>query len=618
MERRLAAVLSADMAGYSRLMEIDEQGTLARLLTHRSELIEPGISKNRGRVIKTTGDGLLVEFQSVADAVRCAVEVQERMKRRNSDVPEERRIEFRIGINLGDIIFEDGDIYGDGVNVASRIEQLAEIGGICVSQAVYEQISDRLEVGFEDLGEKTLKNLSRPVRVWRVVLDGGRRLPQAAGGGPAAGQAVVKPSVAVLPFANMSGEPEQEFFVDGLTEDILTELARHHELFVISRNSTFVYKGQAVNIRDLAQKLGAQYIVEGSVRKAGDRVRVTVQLIDSATDAHIWAERYDRRIEDIFELQDEVTAAIVATLPGRVEASQRDRIARKAPSSLAAYECVLAAKVLHHRSRREDNPEAVRLIERAIALDPDYAHAHAWRGCILGQAWVHGWCEDKDAAFAEVVSELETALALDDNDADVHRILAAISVNRNDLDKARYHQQRALSLNPNYDLVVVQQGEVLTWLGSPEEGIDWIRKAMRLNPHHPERFWSHLGRAHFTARQYTEALEAYMHLSRMDAAQHAFVAACHAWMGDRTAARAHLERILEMDPVFELGAFLGTLHYARDEDLSHLREGLVKAGMQERVTRSGQSPVIPEHDNRSSPDSVRGRPGGSVNIVGEG
>jgi adenylate cyclase len=584
MERRLAAVLAADMAGYSRLMELDERGTLARLLTHRSELIDPGITKNRGRIIKTTGDGMLVEFQSVADAVRCALEIQERMKRRNSDVPEDRRIQFRIGINLGDIIFEDGDIFGDGVNVASRIEQLADIGGICVTQAVYEQVADRVEAAFEELGEKMLKNLSRPVRVWRVHLESPR---QATGGETTAGRTAVKPSVAVLPFANMSGDPEQEFFVDGLTEDIITELARHHELFVISRNSTFVYKGRAVNLREVAEKLGAQYIVEGSVRKSGDRLRVTVQLIDTATDAHIWAERYDRKIDDIFALQDEVTAAIVATLPGRVEAAQRDLIARKPPSSLAAYECVLAAKVLHHRSRREDNIEAQRLISRAVALDPDYAHAHAWRGCILGQAWIWGWCEDKNATYAEMVSELERALSLDDNDGDVHRILAAVSVNENDLVKARYHQERALALNPSYDLVVVQQGEILTWLGLAEEGVEWIRRAMKLNPHHPERFWSHLGRAHFTARQYPEALEAYMHLSKMEVVQHAFVAACHAWLGDQTAAGAHLSRIRAIDPVFNLEKFLSTLHYARDEDRAHMREGLVRAGIEEPLIPAG-------------------------------
>jgi adenylate cyclase len=573
MEHRLAAVLAADMAGYSRLMEADEQGTLARLRTHRIELIDPAIAKNQGRIIKTTGDGMLVEFQSVGDAVRCAAEMQIRMRRRNTDVPEDRRVQFRIGINLGDIIFDEGDIYGDGVNVAARLEQLADVGGVCVTQAVYEQVSDRIEVKFEDLGEKSLKNILRPVRVWRAVLD---EAASAAGNG-ATRRGVIKPSIAVLPFANMSGDSEQEFFVDGLTEDIITELSRRHELFVISRNSTFVYKGQSVNLREIAQKLGAQYLVEGSVRKSGGQLRVTAQLIDTASDTHIWAERYDRKLDDVFAIQDELTAAIVATLPGRVEAAQQDLVARKTPASMAAYECVLAAKVRHHRSNRAENEEALKLITRALELDPDYAHAHAWRGCILGQAWGYGWCADKDATFDQIVREAESAQALDANDADVQRILAAINISRNDLTKARYHQERALALNPNYDLVVVQQGEILTWLGRPKEGADWIRKAMRLNPHHPERFWSHLGKAHFAAREYSEAVEAFMHLSKMDASQHAFVAAAYGWLGDRTAAAAHYAKISKLDSEFTIDTLVATLHYANDADLQHLVDGLKTA-----------------------------------------
>ncbi|MER9175749.1 adenylate/guanylate cyclase domain-containing protein [Mesorhizobium sp. M0955] len=573
MEQRLAAILAADMAGYSRLMEADESGTLARLRTHRIELVDPAIAKNKGRIIKTTGDGMLVEFQSVTDAVKCAVEIQQRMKRRNSDVPQARRIEFRIGINLGDIIFDDEDIFGDGVNIASRIEQLADVGGICVTAAVATQIADRLEIAMEDLGEKTLKNISRPVRLYRVGFDS-PALPEVE-----AKRSISKPSIVVLPFTNMSGDPEQEFFADGLTEDIITELSRHHELFVISRNSSFVYKNRAVNVREVAEKLTVQYLVEGSVRKIGDRVRVTVQLIDTANDAHIWADKYDRKLDDIFAIQDEVTAAIAATLPGRVEAAQRDQLARAKPANMAAYECVLAAKVLHHRSTIADNERARTLIDRAVALDPDYAHAHAWRACILGQAWVHNWCEDRDAVWNNIMAALDRALALDNNDADVHRILAAVNVNNNELTTARYHQERALALNPNYDLVVVQQGELLTWLGRPEEGIEWIRKAMQLNPHHPERFWSHLGKAHFAARQYGEAIEAFMHLSTMDSVQHAFAAACYGWLGDEIAAAAHLGKIRTLDPQFDLESFIATLHYAQESDVQHVREGLLKAGI---------------------------------------
>src|SRR5690606_33592571 len=453
----------------------------------------------KGRVIKTAGDGMLVEFSSVAEAVACAVEIQRRMARRNADVAPGHAIRFRVGINLGDVISEDQDIFGDGVNVAARLQECAEPGGICVSGAVRDQVGDRLGVAFEDLGEQRIKNISRPIRAFRVRLDEPASAAPGPGGRARApfGTVSDKPSIAVLPFVNMSGDPEQEFFADGLTEDIITALSRFRELFVISRNSAFVYKNRPVRIQDVAAEFGVQYVVEGSVRKAGRRVRVTVQLIAAEPDRHVWAERYDRELEDIFAIQDEVTAAIVATLPGRVEAASHDRVGRKPTDNLAAYECVLAGKILHHRSTPEDNAEATRLLERAIALDPKYAHAHAWLACVLGQAWTHGWCADRDATWGRVVEELQTALALDENDSDVHRILGAVNLVHGDHERAMYHQERALGLNPNNDLIVVQQGEFLTWLGRPEEGIEWIRRAMRLNPYHPERYWSHLGRAYF-------------------------------------------------------------------------------------------------------------------------
>ncbi len=486
-ERRLAAVVAADMVGYSRLMEVDETGTLARLKTHRIELIDPAIAKNRGRIIKTTGDGMLVEFHSVADAVLCAAEIQRRMARRNADVSPARWMQFRIGINLGDVIVDENDIFGDGVNVAARLEMLAEPGGICVSGAVRDQVGQRLEdVEFEDLGEQSVKNIARAIRVFRVRLEqDSKPAPEEAKDAAVATAISKKPSIAVLPLVNMSGDPEQEFFADGLTEDIITELSRFHDLLVISRNSTFVYKGKAVKVQEVAREFGVDYVLEGSVRKAGDRIRVTVQLIDAETDRHIWAERYDRDLEDIFAIQDEMTRAIVATLPGRVEAATHDRAKRKTTDNMAAYDCVLAAKVLHHRSTREDNAEAQRLLDRALALDPNYAHAHAWKACVLGQTWVYDWCAEREATLQQVAAELEVALALDDSDSDVHRVLAALNLTRDDHDKAAYHQERALALNPNYDLVVVQQGELLTWLGRPEEGIDWIKKAA--NPFRQQR-----------------------------------------------------------------------------------------------------------------------------------
>jgi adenylate cyclase len=582
VERRLAAILAADMVGYSRLMEADEVGTLARLKTHRLELIDPAIAKNRGRIIKTTGDGMLVEFQSVADAMQCAIEIQRRMARRNADLPAARWIEFRIGINLGDVIVEDGDVFGDGVNVAARLQALAKPGGICVSRAVRDQVQvgDRFEVAFEDLGEQTVKNIVRPIATFRVLLDEADTAG-ARSGQPSAqvGSTPDRPSIAVLPFANMSGDPEQEFFADGLTEDIITALSRFRELFVISRNSTFVYKGKAVRIQEFAGQVGVQYVVEGSVRKAGNRVRVTVQLIDAASDRHIWAERYDRDLEDIFAIQDEVTSAIVATLPGRIEAARIDRAERKPTASMAAYEYVLTGKVLHHRSTREDNEQAQRMLDRAIALDPKYAHAHAWKGCVLGQAWVYGWCEDVEATIAEVGEELQTALALDDNDSDVHRILAAWNLVQRNHDKAMYHQERALSLNPNNDLIVVQQGELLTWLGRPEEGIDWIKRAMQLNPYHPERYWNHLGRAYYAAHRYAEAAEAFARISAPDHAHHAFLAAAFAQMGDAIAATAHADQVVRRAPDFSVQGYLDTLHYKHAADREHHRDGLLKAGL---------------------------------------
>jgi adenylate cyclase len=572
MERKLAAILSADAAGYSRLISEDELGTVRALAACR-DLVAGVITRHQGRVVDMAGDNVLAEFPSAVSAVEAAAAMQAQLETCNGKLPENRRLDFRVGVNLGEVVIDAGRLYGDGVNVAARIEALAEPGGICVSAKVYEEVRRKLDLAFEDLGERALKNIAAPVRVYRVRLSGG------PAGAAQALQRPAKPSIIVLPFTNMSGDPEQEFFADGLTEDILTDLSRFHGLLVISRNTSFKYKGMAVDVRKVAQELGVQYVVEGSVRKAGKRVRVTVQLIDAESDRHLWAERYDRDLDDIFALQDEVTNAIVSVLPGRVEDATRDRAARKPTENMAAYECVATAKTLHHRSTRGGNVRAMELIERAIALDPKYAHAHAWKACIVGQQLTYGWC-DAEAGLRIIEEEAVTAAALDDNDSDVHRILAALRLRQHDYERAVYHQGRALSLNPNDDLIVVQQGEILTWLGQPGEGIEWIRKAMRLNPYHPARFWSHLGRALFGARRYAEAADAVQRIAEPDEFHLAFLAACLAMAGDAARAGEQAQAVLRKNPAFSVRKdYEPTLHYKHEGDLAHHRDALLKAGL---------------------------------------
>jgi adenylate cyclase len=577
--QRLAAILAADVSGYSRLMACDEQGTVTALDAAR-EVFARHIAGQQGRVIDMAGDSVLAVFETAAGAVGAALAVQQEIAERTVGQAEDCRMRFRIGIHLGDVIEKtDGTVYGDGVNTAARLESLADAGGICVSDAIECAVRHRVAASFDDLGEKSLKNLLRPVHAYRLLAAAvpARTAPPVPA--PASRERVDKPAIAVLPLDNMSGEPEQEFFADGITEDIITELSRFRELFVISRNSSFKYKGRPVEVGKFAKELGVQYVVEGSVRKAGNRVRITVQLIDAETDRHVWAERYDRDLADIFAIQDEVTSAIVATLPGRIEAASRDRAARKTTDNLAAYELVLAGKLLHHRSNRADNDQALALLERAIALDPGYAHAHAWKACTLGQRWGYRWCDDRKLLEPMILTELETALGLDDNDSDVHRILAAINLVYEKFDLCLYHQQRALSLNPNDDLVVVQNGEIMSWTGQPDEGAEWIQKAMRLNPYHPERFWGHLGRARFVARRYADAAAALRRCSAPDASLLALLAACEAGRGDGAAAQALAREALASTPPFSPAEYRASLHYRQAQDLRHHLDSLALAGL---------------------------------------
>jgi adenylate cyclase len=578
MDRRLTTIVAADVVGYSRLMEADETGTLAALKERRKAILRPLAAQHGGRLFKIMGDGVLLDFPSPVKAVEFAIDLHRGMDAANDALESSRWMVLRIGINLGDVIVEGADLYGDGVNVAARLQTLAAPGGICVSGMVHEQVASKVQIPFKDIGEPALKNISRPVRAFLASVV---QAPNEMADPLQAARELRKPSIAVLPFTNMSDDSEQEFFADGLTEDTITELSRFRDLLVISRNSSMKYKGQAVNVGDVAKALDVQYVIEGSVRRAGSRVRITVQLIDGETDRHVWAEKYDRDLEDIFAIQDEVVRTIVAILPGRIEAATRARAENKPTSSMAAFECVMAARLLHHRATREDNARATETIERAITLDPRYAHARAWRACILGQAFVNRYCSDRDATWAEVLAELGRAAALDDNDSDVHRISAAIAIAGNEFDKAIYHQERAVHLNPNDDLIVVQQGELLTWLGRAEEGIDWIRQAMRLNPYHPARFWGHLGRALFVARRYTEAIDAINRISPLDAGYHALLAAAQAGNGAADAAANHAAQVLKLSPDFTVTAHFSTLHHRHEADQDHHREMLLRAGLPE-------------------------------------
>src|SRR5262245_42447158 len=412
VERRLRAILAADVAGYSRLTGIDEEGTHIRLREHLRVVFDPSIAEHRGRIVKTTGDGMLAEFRSVVDAVRCAVHVQRGMAERNEGVPPDERIEFRIGINLGDIILDAGDIFGDGVNVAARLEGVAEPGGICLSDDAHRQVRGKLDIAFEDAGEQRLKNIASPVRIYRVRPAGAAATPRPVGALPD------KPSIAVLPFQNLSGDPEQEYFADGTVEDIVTALSRFRNLFVISRNSSFTYKGHAVDVKQVGRELGVRYVLEGSVRKAANRVRITGQLIDATTGAHLWADHFDGNLDDIFNLQDQVTASVVSAVAPKVEQAEIDRAKRKPTESLAAYDHYLRGiAALGSGASREDISEALRSFYKAIELDPDFASPYGMAALCYVPRKVNAWMDDRLKEVAEATRLAQRAIDLGREDA---------------------------------------------------------------------------------------------------------------------------------------------------------------------------------------------------------
>jgi adenylate cyclase len=479
VQRRLAAILAADVAGYSRLMGEDEEGTLAALTGHLSELIEPCIAGHRGRVVKTTGDGLLAEFASVVDAVKCAVAFQEGMSARNAEVPDDSRVAFRIGVNLGDVIVQDDDVFGEGVNVASRLEGLAEPGGICVSGTVFDQIGTKLDLAIDDLGPQSVKNIAAPVRTYRIRIGGAARPP---GDMPTGTPAPDKPSIAVLPFDNLSGDPEQEYFSDGVAEDLITALSRVHSFFVTARNSSFSYKGKPADVRHVAAELGVRYVLEGSVRKAGNRIRLTAQLIDGATGNHVWAERYDREIGDVFDLQDEMTERIVGAIEPAISKAEIQRVRSKRTDSLDAWDLCQRGWWHRYRNRREDYVAALDFFRRALEKDPDFASALAGLADAMSYQVVFSFVADSAAHIDQAIRYGRRAVEIDDQDPVAHLSLGrAYLVGRHYEDGIR-SIQNALRLNPYFAAAQYSLGGAYVVTGRFEEGIDAIRKFMALSP----------------------------------------------------------------------------------------------------------------------------------------
>jgi len=582
MERRLAAILAADVVGYSRMMGADEAGTLTRLKARRAGLIDPAIGQHKGRIFKTTGDGLLAEFASVVDALRCAVAIQQGMQASNAAAPDSERIEFRIGINVGDIVVEDGDVYGDGVNVAARLEGLAKPGGICVSGRVQEDVRGKTDIAFEDAGEQRLKNIDWPVRVYRVRLGDSPEMSHPGLALPG------KPSIAVLPFTNMSGDPEQEYFADGIVEEIITALSRLSWLFVIARNSSFTYKGKAVDVKLVGRELGVRYVLEGSVRKGGNKVRITGQLIDATTGAHLWADRFDGDLEDIFELQDQVTSSVVGAIAPKLERAEIERVRRKPTESFDAYDFYLRGLANLHRWTAEANAEAIADFTRAFELDPDFAAAYGLAARCYAQRKVGGWAiTDRDRDIVETARLARRAVELGKDDAialcTAGFALADVVGEYTDGDA---FIERALALNPNLAWAWLFSGWAKIWLGESELAMERVARAMRLSPHDPHMFLMHaaMATAAFFADRNVEALSyAEMALrERPDAFLAACVAAsCHALTGNRAAATREIDRLRTIDPGIRIANIEHRYSSKRPEDRKRWVDGLRMAGLPE-------------------------------------
>lgn len=583
-QRRLAAIVSTDVVGYSRLMGVDEARTLTALRDHRAELIDAKITEHGGRIVKTMGDGLLLEFPSVVAATQSMVEIQLGMVGRNQGVDEDQRIKFRIGINLGDIIIEGEDILGDGVNIAARVQEIAEPGGVAISNRVHEDVRDRLDADFADSGEQSLKNIARPVRVWQWS-------PSAATKPTTTDAPLVlpdKPSIAVLPFENLSNDPDQEYFSDGVTEDIITELSRFRELAVVSRNSSYRFKGKSESLKDVGSKLDTQYLVEGSVRKAGQRVRVTAQLIDTQSDVHIWAERYERDLEDIFEVQDDLVRRITSTLVGRLESERQSKTKRQSKSQLRAYDLYLRGRQLVFNLSIDDNRAAGEIIQSALSIEPEYAAALGLMSEVHLRAWFNGWSDDPDKDFAQFLVLAKKADELDDQDSRTQTALAMAYLYHREFDKAKHHFKAALKLNPNDTRGLACYSRHAVFEGDATTAVDQCRQALSLNPY--GKYNWHLSLGCFVGRQYDEVIGLLDNIRNPVESVLALLAASYAMVGNQADAKSTFERFSNAASLSPLMSKISTpiewrvylsarWPFRNDEDFEHLMGALQRAGL---------------------------------------
>ena len=572
--------MSADVVGYSRLMGTDEAGTLSRLNTLRRELIDPAIAAHSGRIVKLMGDGALVEFASAVDAVTCAVEIQRQLREREAGSSEANPIRFRMGINVGDIIIEGDDILGDSVNIAARIEGIAEPGGISISEDAWRQVQGKVAANFVDVGEQSLKNIARPVRVYRMDLA-----PKLAAASKAPSPTPVlpdKPSIAVLAFNNMSGDPEQEYFSDGISEDIITDLSKLSELHVIARNSSFTYKGKPVDVMQVGRDLRVRYVLEGSVRKAGNRVRVTGQLIDTESGAHIWADRFDRDLNDIFAVQDELTQEIISALKVKLTPERKDRLARKNTIDQEAYDLFLRGRERAWLNTRSGNIEARNLLGRAVTINPDFAAAHAFIGFTHVNDYINGWAEIPERSLQIGLEIAERAVQMDETEPQGHYALAVALYFHRQLDRALAEARRSVALAPNFAQGHQTIARILTFSGDANGAINTLDAYMRLDPLYPDMLLYFLAEARFSLGQFDEAVMALKqrHQRNPDSAtSYALLASCYGHLGRIAESRAAWAEVIRISPNFSLERQRRILPFNNPDDFERRVEGMRKAGI---------------------------------------